>query len=210
MMSPQVVQWKLGNRRNRGWVKQHLSDTQPHLQGSGAGGGQCRGLTDAEEWEVHSRSALQEGIRRPESAVERGSAALREICLGDQVWLSGQNWLRLWGEMTSTVFFRKGWGWVPEALRPCMWSMEFLPAGADEITWQGWSRSQELKLADTQKDSVRDRKAESGAGGSGRETPIEMARDWDPDSQAFFKPTGSFPSFALRIRLPFWDTVVLL
>ena len=169
-----------------------------------------QGVTDAEEWEMHPRNALKEGIKRPESGVERGSAALREICLGDQVWPSGQNWLRLWGEMSSTVSLLKGWGWVLEALRPCMWSMEFLPDGADEISWQGWSRSQELKLADTQKDSVRDGRAESGADGSDMETPIGMARDWDPDSQAFFKPTGSFPSFVLRIRMPFWETAVLL
>lgn len=151
MMSPQVVHWNLGNRRNRGWVK------QPHLQGSGAGRGDA-GVTDAEEWEMHSRNALKKGIRRPESGVERGSAALRELCLGDQVWPSGQNWLKLWGEMSSTVSLLKGWGWVLEALRPCMWSMEFLPAAADEITWQGWSRSQELKLTERQCERQKGRK----------------------------------------------------
>lgn len=139
---------KTGQQKKRGWVKQHLSDMQLHLQGSGAGG---RGMQGCDWcWEWGACLALKEGIRRTESGVERESAALREICLGDQVWPSGQNWLRLWGDMTWTVSLLRGWRWVLEALRPCMWSMEFLPAGADEITWQGWNRSQELNLAYTQ------------------------------------------------------------
>lgn len=214
-MSTQVLQCKLGIRRNGGQVKWCFRQPRSAEAGVGAGvrwadAGEIRHLSHSQgstkkTW-IRSRARLNNieenmlrwpgvTLRRGQAEGARGHDLHRHPSWKEHSRPLDEHCVPTWGSQNS-VFS----AFDKIALRGC----------------SGWSGGQKLKLADKQKerwDREEGKQQGEGASCSGLQNPVGVAwlEIWDPGSQAF-EPAGFIPFFWFfkGKRLAFQEPMVLL